>query len=115
MAKPKASAKSAAKAPAKSAAKAKKTGRSGGPANGMLVLLTCAALVPFSLPTILLLFVGLLPSLVAVVAERGRNRYAWMCVGGLNFAGLAPWLFMLLCLPTSFTVRQNWLRSRSAL
>jgi hypothetical protein len=53
------------------------------------------ALVPFSLPTILVMFVGLLPTIVAAVVERGTNRYAWVCVGGLNFAGLAPWLFSL--------------------
>ena len=63
--------------------------------NRFLVLLICAALVPFSLPTLLLLLVGMLPSLVAVVAEKGAYRYAWICVGGLNFAGISPWLFNL--------------------
>ncbi len=69
--------------------------RRGGGVNRILIFLTLVALVPFSLPTILVMFVGLLPSIVAAVAERGDNRYAWVCVGGVNFAGLAPWLFSL--------------------
>lgn len=63
--------------------------------NRFLMLLLCAALVPFSLPTLLLLLVGMLPSLAAVVVEKGAYRYAWVCVGGLNFAALSPWLFKL--------------------
>lgn len=63
--------------------------------NRFLVLLICAALVPFSLPTLLLLLVGMLPSLVAVIVEKGPYRYAWICVGGLNFASISPWLFNL--------------------
>ncbi len=61
----------------------------------LLIFLTLMALVPFSLPTLLVMFVGLLPAIVAAFAERGDNRYGWICVGGFNFAGLAPWLFSL--------------------
>ncbi|MDR3437940.1 acyl-CoA synthetase [Telmatospirillum sp.] len=67
---------------------------SGGP-NRILVFLTLVALVPFSLPTLLVMFVGLLPAIVAAFVERGSNRYAWICIGGLNFAGLSPWLLSL--------------------
>lgn len=84
------------------AKRAKKTAprRGGGPkrrsgANRVLIFLTLTAMVPFSLPTILVMFVGLLPAFVAAFAERGVNRYAWICVGGVNFAGVAPWLFSL--------------------
>jgi hypothetical protein len=70
-------------------------GRGGGSVNRLLIFLTLLALVPFSLPTILVMFVGLLPTIVAAVVERGDNRYAWVCIGGLNFSGLAPWLFSL--------------------
>lgn len=48
------------------------------------------ALIPFSLPTMLLLFAGMLPTLVAALTDRSNSRYAWICVGGLNFAGLSP-------------------------
>jgi len=48
------------------------------------------ALIPFSLPTMMLLFAGMLPTLVAALTDRSNSRYAWICVGGLNFAGLCP-------------------------
>lgn len=50
-------------------------------------------MIPFSLPTVVVLFVGMLPAMVAGYADTGRHRYAWMAVGGLNFAGVAPYLF----------------------
>jgi len=105
-----------AKAPAKAAARspapaAKKKGKSaagkvaaaaGGsnkplisPANRLVVILALLALVPFSLPTLLLLFVGMLPTVAAAFLERGTARQAWVSVGGLNFAGLSNWLLSL--------------------
>jgi hypothetical protein len=80
-------------------AKARKTtpaGRGGkGKSGKMVMVIGLLCLVPFSLPTLLVMFVGLLPTFAAAFAERGVNRYAWICVGGLNFSGLAPWLFKL--------------------
>lgn len=84
-----------AKKPKKSKTPAPAARRGGGGTNRVLIFLTLMALVPFSLPTILVMFIGLLPAVVAAVVERGDNRYAWVCVGGVNFAGLAPWLFKL--------------------
>ena len=69
--------------------------RRGAGTNRLVLSLALIALVPFSLPTLLVMFVGMLPTLVATLAERGANRYAWICVGGLNFAGLASWLLAL--------------------
>jgi hypothetical protein len=63
--------------------------------NRLLITFGIIALIPFSLPTVMVLFCGLLPTLAAAVGERGGSRYAWLCIGGLNFAGLAPWLFQL--------------------
>ncbi|MBY0431708.1 MAG: acyl-CoA synthetase [Rhodospirillales bacterium] len=60
-----------------------------------MVLAAIIMTVPFSLPTLLVMFVTMLPTLGAVMAERGRHRYAWLCVGGLNFCGIAPFLFQL--------------------
>ena len=51
--------------------------------------------VPFAMPTVVLLFVALLPTVVAAFAEKGNTRLAWLCVGGLNFAGCSPYLFKL--------------------
>ena len=59
-------------------------------ASRLFMTLALLALIPFSLPTMLLLFAGMLPTLVAALTDRSTSRYAWICVGGLNFAGLAP-------------------------
>jgi len=63
--------------------------------NKLLILITAMALVPFSLPTLMVLFCAMLPTLGAALAERSGSRYAWVCVGGMNFSGVAPWLFDL--------------------
>jgi len=76
-------------------AKAKSGGapaKKGGQASTGRLFMTVAllALIPFSLPTMLLMFAGMLPTLVAALTDRSNSRYAWICVGGLNFAGLCP-------------------------
>jgi len=91
---PMAKAKISAVAQAKAAAAAKKGTKSPG-LNKSVALILLAALVPFSLPTVVLVFFTMLPTLVAWVAEKGPHRYAYLCVGGLNFAGLFPYLFSL--------------------
>jgi len=61
----------------------------------MIMMLTMISLIPFSIPTLILLFAGMLPSLVAALTDRSHARYAWICVGGMNFAGLAQPLLTL--------------------
>jgi hypothetical protein len=61
----------------------------------LLVLFMMIGLIPFSIPTLALMFAGLLPTLVAALTDRSPARYAWICVGGMNFAGLAPALLKL--------------------
>ncbi|MGE4281207.1 MAG: acyl-CoA synthetase [Magnetospirillum sp.] len=78
---------------AQAAAKAKKGGGGGG--NKAVVLMILAALVPFSLPTVTLLFFCGLPTLGAWAGEKGKNKFGWLCVGGFNFAGIIPFLFDL--------------------
>lgn len=76
----------------KTKAVAASSGRKGGQASTGRLFMTVAllALIPFSLPTMMLLFAGMLPTLVAALTDRSSSRYAWICVGGLNFAGLCP-------------------------
>lgn len=85
-------------APAKRGApgkgKAAPGGKPGG-TNKVVVMLILAALVPFSLPTVIVLAFTMLPTLAAWVSEKGAHKYAWLCVGGLNFAGIVPYLFSL--------------------
>jgi len=76
------------KAKAMGAASPARKGQAG--TGRLLMTVALLALIPFSLPTMLLLFAGMLPTLVAALTDRSNSRYAWICVGGLNFAGLCP-------------------------
>ena len=51
-----------------------------------------AALV-FSLPTVVLLFLGLLPAMVAFIVDDDPRKYAAKCVFATNLAG--AWFFLL--------------------
>ncbi|RAU22304.1 acyl-CoA synthetase [Paramagnetospirillum kuznetsovii] len=82
-------------AQAKAAAAAKKGGKGGLGVNKGVVLAILAALVPFSLPSAVLIFFTMLPTLGSWATEKGPNKYAFLCVGGLNFSGLFPYLFGL--------------------
>jgi len=61
--------------------------------NKMVVVALLVAVVPFSLPTCMVLAAGMLPTLGAYFSEKGDDRYAFLCVGGLNIAALVPYLF----------------------
>ncbi|MBT3306809.1 MAG: acyl-CoA synthetase [Alphaproteobacteria bacterium] len=45
-----------------------------------------------SLPTVILVMFGLLPTIVAWVIDRSPQKYAMFCVFGMNFSGLLPFL-----------------------
>jgi hypothetical protein len=65
----------------------------GGGVNKMVIIALIVAAIPFSLPTVIVLGAGMLPTLGAFLSEKGENRYAFLCVGGLNFAAVVPYLF----------------------
>lgn len=52
-------------------------------------------LVLITLPTWIYLFFSMLPTLVAFIVERGKYRFAWLTVGGINLAGSAPFLLKM--------------------
>ena len=54
-----------------------------------------ALLLIVSLPTVLLLFFGMLPAIVAYVVDPSRNKTSTICVGAMNFAGVFPYLLSL--------------------
>lgn len=77
-------------------APAAKDGKKGRFSTKMLWLgLTFALLVLVSLPTVMLLFFGMLPSLAAYVIDRTEQKYATFCVGGMNICGVFPYLMQL--------------------
>lgn len=64
-------------------------------------------LAPFAgvlLPSLTLLLLGMLPTLAAAVAERGRDRHLAVTVGLTNFCGCMPLLVELWSLGQSFHV-----------
>ena len=72
----------------------------GGPAgrarsNYTWVIVVVVVLVIIALPTMILLFFGLLPSLVAVIIDRSKGHSASFCVFGLNFIGVFPYILEL--------------------
>lgn len=53
------------------------------------------ALAIFSLPTLIILIPGMLPTGVARICDRTDQKYATFCVGGLNLCGVFPYLLNL--------------------
>lgn len=50
------------------------------------------------LPTIVFLFLSMLPTFIALIVDstsKTKFKYKWLCIGGLNFAGSLPFLFKL--------------------
>lgn len=48
------------------------------------------------LPTTIILFVGLIPTMVAAIIDNNPTKTAWLTVGAMNLAGTVPVWFMLL-------------------
>ena len=61
-------------------------------------IVLAVVLAPFAgvlLPSLTLLLLGMLPTLAAAVAERGRDRHLAVTVGLINFCGCVPLLVEL--------------------
>jgi len=52
-------------------------------------------LIIVSLPTVMVIFFGLLPTIVAAIVDRSPQRNATFCVGGINFCGVFPYMMQL--------------------
>jgi hypothetical protein len=57
-----------------------------------IILLVVAGLLVFTLPTVLILCVGMLPTAAAFLVDRRREKYTTLCVGSMNFVGVIPFL-----------------------
>ena len=71
------------------------TRRSGRRAKAGWLFIVFALLLIVSLPTVLLLFFGMLPAIVAYIVDPSRNKTSTICVGAMNFAGVFPYLLSL--------------------
>jgi hypothetical protein len=45
--------------------------------------------------SVIVVLVGMAPTIVALIIDRTPKKYAAFCVGGMNFAGAFPWLMKL--------------------
>jgi hypothetical protein len=61
----------------------------------MALLVLALAFLLIALPTAMVLFIGLLPTLVAVLVDATPRRYAARTVAGLNFVGVMPYVTKL--------------------
>lgn len=66
--------------------------RSSGAAGQLILGGLFVAGLMFALPTMLVLSIGLLPTLVAMVVDSHPRRYAARAVGAMNVAGILPFL-----------------------
>ena len=56
-------------------------------------VLTLLAII--SLPTLIIFIPGMLPTGVARICDRTKQKYATLCVGGLNICGVFPFIIKL--------------------
>lgn len=67
----------------------------------LLWALTVALVMIVSFGSVMLLFIGMLPTLVAFLVDRTPKKYSTFCIGGLNFSGVFPSLLDLWTGPNS--------------
>ena len=77
------------------ARKGAKAAKSGGTFTRILVLSLAVAFGLMFLPTVIFLAFAMLPTVAAYIVDRNPDKYEWICVGGLNFAGSVPFLLQL--------------------
>lgn len=60
---------------------------------GLVIIILLFTTVAF--PTIIVIFVGMMPTLACYIIDPTPGRYAFRCVASMNFAGVAPFLRQL--------------------
>ena len=60
-----------------------------------IIITIVGGLAIFTLPTVLILGVGMLPTLGAMLTDRRKEKYATLCVGCMNFMGVLPYMVQL--------------------
>lgn len=58
-------------------------------------VLIAILLMVISLPSVILIGFGMLPTLVAWLCDRSYGKYATFCIGGLNVSGVFPFIITL--------------------
>jgi hypothetical protein len=68
----------------------------------VIIILTVAGLLIFTLPTVMVLLSGMVPTFIAYATDRRREKYKTLSVGCLNFLGVFPLLVTLWTKDHSF-------------
>lgn len=66
-----------------------------GRSNLTWILVTLTFLLVIAGPTMIVLFFGMLPTLVAFIVDRTEQKSATFCVGSINFIGVFPYVMDL--------------------
>lgn len=69
--------------------------RKRGRSNLTWILLILTFLVVLAGPTVVLLLLGMLPTLVAMIIDRTKQKSNSLCVGSINFIGVFPYIMGL--------------------
>lgn len=64
-------------------------------ATKVIIILIVAGLLIFTLPTVMVLVVGMIPTFIAYATDRRKEKYKTVCIGSLNFVGVLPLLVTL--------------------
>ncbi|MCC7305222.1 MAG: hypothetical protein IT558_03070, partial [Alphaproteobacteria bacterium] len=75
---------------------AKGKGKKSAGMKGQMIMIFMIIVSVVFLPTSVMLFIGMMPTLVAIVADRSRKKTKAVTVGAMNLAGCAPFLLRLL-------------------
>ena len=67
-----------------------------------IIILILVGLLVFTLPTVLVLITGMVPSFIAYATDRRREKYKTLSVGCMNLLGVLPLLTMLWTKDHSF-------------
>lgn len=69
--------------------------KSGGKLKLYAFLIVAMFVAPFMFPTVILVFAGLLPTLVAVLVDKDREHSYATAIGAMNCAGITPFVIDL--------------------
>ncbi len=58
-------------------------------------LLISVTMIAVAFPTIVVVGIAMLPAMAAWITDRTDQKYGFFCIGGLNFAGMFPYLMDL--------------------
>ena len=60
-----------------------------------VLIMVVAGTMIFTLPTVMVLTVGMIPTFIAYATDRRKEKYKTVSVGSLNFVGVLPLLVTL--------------------